>query len=391
MRLSKGSATTLKNRPAHRTVRVELGENSYPIYIGRSVLASAGTYIRRHRLGKTAIVITDTHVARLYLRRAVQSLSKGGCTVRSVVIPPGEKEKNLRRTEAIFSVLLRWGVDRNSTIIALGGGVIGDLAGFVAATYQRGVNFVQLPTTLLAQVDASVGGKVGVNHLLGKNMIGAFYQPVFVAADTGTLRTLPRREILCGVGEVVKYGIIMNRNFFSFIERNMRHVLSSESATLSRVVAECCRMKAEVVSRDEREHGLRAILNFGHTVGHALEQVGNYRALKHGEAVLIGMIAETFIACRLGMIPSADAARIESAILTLPMPGAVEALSTPSRLLAAMRVDKKVAGGKIRMVLPTSIGRVTLPVPVDEEVILESLSYLRAFLSSRPRTANTHS
>jgi 3-dehydroquinate synthase len=373
----------LKNSTQYQTVRVPLGERSYPIYIGKNLLSSLGRFFHRHRLPKTVVIITDRNVARLYLKIAQRSLVQGGFDVRVIVVPPGEKEKNLRRADAVYSALLRFRIERRSTIVALGGGVVGDLAGFIAATYQRGVNFVQVPTTLLAQVDSSVGGKVGVNHARGKNMVGAFYQPAFVVADVATLRTLPDREIVCGVGEVVKYGIIMNRKFFSFVDRNLPDILAKEGRVLAHLVAGCCRMKALVVSQDEREDNLRAILNFGHTVGHALEHAGSYRSLKHGESILLGMIAETFVAYRLGMISSKDAARIEGAILKIPMPRSIGFSFAPPKLIDAMRLDKKVAGGKIRFVLPTSVGKVTLPIVVDEKIILESLVYLRAFLLSK--------
>ncbi len=364
-------------------MRVHLGARSYPIYIGTNILSSVGLYFQRHHLPKTVVIITDENVARLYLKIVQRSLAKAGFAAHSIVIPAGEKEKSLKRADAVYSELLRIRIERRSTIVALGGGVVGDLAGFIAATYQRGVNFVQVPTTLLAQVDSSVGGKVGINHVRGKNMIGAFYQPAFVAADVSTLGTLPDREIVCGVGEVVKYGIIMNKKFFVFVERNSDRIVARDREVLSQVVAECCRMKALIVSQDEREDNLRAILNFGHTVGHALEHAGSYRSLKHGEAILLGMIAETFVAHRVAMISSKDAARIEAALLTFPLPRSVGFSFVPSRLIAAMRLDKKVAGGEIRLVLPSCIGKVTLPIPVDEGLIGEALSYLRAILLSQ--------
>ena len=204
----------MKTNTRCKTVRVPLGKRSYPIYLGTSILPSIGSLFQRHRMPKTAVIITDRNVARLYLRRVKESLAASGFIVRSIIIPAGEGQKNLHRANAIYSDLLRWNIERQSTIVALGGGVVGDLAGFIASTYQRGVRFVQVPTTLLAQVDSSVGGKVGVNHALGKNMVGTFYQPDFVAADIETLQTLPRREIVCGLGEVLKYGIIMDRKFF---------------------------------------------------------------------------------------------------------------------------------------------------------------------------------
>ena len=373
----------MKNNSLRHTVRVPLGKRSYPIYLGTAILSSLGLLFQRHRMPKTVVIITDKNVARLYLKTVKKSLAVSGFDTRTIIIPSGEEQKSLRRADAIYSDLLRWNIERQSTIVALGGGVVGDLAGFIASTYQRGVHFVQVPTTLLAQVDSSVGGKVGVNHSLGKNMVGTFYQPDFVAADIGTLQTLPAREIVCGLGEVLKYGIIRDKKFFLYSVKHIDAITSKNSATLARIVAQCCRMKADIVSRDERDKNLRAILNFGHTVGHALEHAGNYRLLKHGEAVLLGMVAETFAALRLGLITPLEAGRIEDAVLSIPLPSLHGLKSSSSTLLATMRVDKKVYGGKIRLVLPTSIGKVTLPMPVDEDIILDSLSYLRGFLTSR--------
>jgi len=312
----------LKTNDRFRTVRVPLRNRSYPIYLGTGIHSSLGSMFRRHDLTGTAVIITDTNVAPLYLKSVKQSLAASGITVHSIVIPSGEREKSLHRADSMYSELLRWKIERQSTIVALGGGVVGDLAGFIASTYQRGIHFVQVPTTLLAQVDSSVGGKVGVNHPLGKNMIGTFYQPDFVAADITALRTLPRREIVCGLGEVVKYGIIRDRKFFSYTVQHIDAIIAKDPEILLRIAAECCRMKADIVSRDEREKNLRAILNFGHTVGHALEHAGGYRLLKHGEAILLGMVAETFAALRLGMIAPIDAGRIEDAVLSVPLPSA---------------------------------------------------------------------
>ena len=368
-----------------RTVRVALGKRSYPIYIGANLLSSLGSLFRRHRLPKTVVIITDSTVGPLYLKRVRRSLSSSGFAVHALIIPPGEKQKSLGRADLLYAELLRRRIERRSTIVALGGGVIGDLAGFIASTYQRGIYLVQVPTTLLAQVDSSVGGKVGVNHALGKNMVGAFYQPSFVAADVTTLKTLPPREIVCGLGEVLKYGVIMDRNFFLYVEQNIGRILSKETRILARVVAECCRKKAYVVSRDELEENLRAILNFGHTVGHALEHAGNYRTLKHGEAILLGMVAETFMAHRLGFVSSTDAGRLENAVLRVSIPRLSQKFFSP-RLLETMRIDKKVSGGEIRLVLPTSVGKVMLPLPVPEKKIIEALSYLEGFVSSLPKS-----
>ncbi len=363
----------------YTTVTVALGERSYPIYIGKNLLVSSGELLAQLHFPKQLVVITDTTVASLYLAPLRKSLERSGFTILSIIIPSGEKQKSITRANAIYTELLRHRIGRNSAVVALGGGVIGDLAGFVAATYQRGLRFAQIPTTLLAQVDSSVGGKVGINHPLGKNMIGAFFQPECVIADIETLQTLPQREIVCGLGEVVKYGIIMKKDFFDFTARSINQVLQKNLTVLSSIVAECCSMKAYVVSNDEREQGLRAILNFGHTVGHALEKAGNYRVFKHGEAILLGMVAEAYIARELGSLSSQHFATIEQTIFSIPLPAKKTFSISASALLPTMRVDKKNKDGKIRLVLPTKIGHVNLPEAVLESLIIKSIVYLKKF------------
>lgn len=368
------------NRKKIKTIAVALGKRSYPIYIGAGVRGMAGKFLKRLRLPQHIVIITDSLVARLYLDDVRQSLEEAGFSVFLIVIPQGESQKSLHRADAIYAELLRNRIGRKTTIIALGGGVVGDLAGFVAATFQRGVNFVQMPTTLLAQVDSSVGGKVGINHALGKNMIGAFYQPLCVIADTETLQTLPERERVCGLGEVIKYGIILDKKFFEHVQKNLADIIAMEPASVSHVIARCCELKASVVSQDEKEEHLRAILNFGHTVGHALEHEGHFRALKHGEAILLGMIAETFLAHQLKMISDADAQRIEEAIAAVPLPRSFGFAFSPKKLIQTMRSDKKSLGGSIRFVLPKKIGNVTLPIPVSEEMIAPALLALKKFV-----------
>jgi 3-dehydroquinate synthase len=363
-------------------IQVSLGARSYPIYVGRHLLSGCGKFFTAHHLPRQVVIITDATVGPLYAAPLRQSLTGSGYSVQTIALPPGEREKNFRRTDSVISFLLRHKVERNSVIIALGGGVIGDLAGFVAAIYQRGVCFVQIPTTLLAQVDSSIGGKVGVNHPLGKNMIGAFYQPEFVLTDVETIRTLPRREIICGLGEVIKYGIIMDKDFFKFATSSVSALLLKKSSVLEATVKKCCEMKARIVSHDERESGLRAILNFGHTIGHALEQTGHYRSLKHGEAILLGMIAETFIARELGLIPARYAETIFDGIKSVPLPKNIGFRLSPSVLINAMRVDKKVSNRTIRLVLPRKIGSVGLPQPVDEELLRSSVQFLSKFLKN---------
>jgi 3-dehydroquinate synthase len=363
------------------TVTVSLGTHSYPIHIGAGLLEKAGSMMRKHIRSASAVIISDTLVSRLYLPIVKKSLAREGFAVRTIIIPRGEKEKSLRRAEKMYSQLIRWNIGRDSTIVALGGGVVGDLAGFVAATYLRGVKFVQIPTTLLAQVDSSVGGKVGINHPSAKNMIGAFYQPSLVIADTGTLGTLPVRELICGLGEVVKYGIILDKKFFHYTLTNREKSLRHDASVLASMVKRSCELKAFVVSKDEREAHLRAILNFGHTVGHAMEHQGKYKILKHGEAVLYGMIAETLIAAELSLIPQRTADEIIQAIRSLPLPDLSTLSMRSGDILSAMMKDKKSKNGIIRAVLPTTIGKSTLPVPISRAAVLNALKSLRSYAS----------
>lgn len=362
-------------------VKVPLGSRTYPIYIGSELLNSSADYFKKHLQTQSVVIITDTNLAVLYLPALKKTLRSNGYSVHTIVIPSGERQKNLRRAESIYTQLLKWNVDRTSTIVAFGGGVIGDLAGFIAATYQRGVGFVQIPTTLLAQVDSSVGGKVGVNHPLAKNMVGAFYQPKFVLADTSVLKTLPKRELICGLGEIVKYGIILDKNFFAFTQSNLSRALKYDALVLTKMVKRSCELKAYVVSRDERESGLRSILNFGHTIGHALERAGGYSRLKHGEAILYGMIAETSIAHSLSYISSKDKNSIETLISSIPLPKLSQLTLSFNSLLRTMMMDKKSVGGKIRMVLPQQIGKVLLPVVVSPNVVRKAITFLKEYAS----------
>jgi len=377
MNLQKNSLPLL-TKSTH-IVNVPLGKRSYPIYIGSNVLKHSGKYFSHHHVGTSIVVITDENVARHHLSIVQKSLRSRKYHVRSIILPAGEQQKMLGSVEKIVRQLLEWNVERSSTIVALGGGVIGDLAGFVAATYQRGIGFVQIPTTLLAQVDSSVGGKVGVNHLLAKNMIGAFYQPLFVLADTSVLQTLPKRELISGMGEVVKYGIILDRKLFDFTDNNLEKALSGQQTILSNLVRRSCELKSYVVAKDEKESHLRAILNFGHTVGHALEHSGRYGYLKHGEAILYGMVAETHIACEMEMISLKEKERIESLIQRIPLPSLTPLKLKYDGLIATMKKDKKVKDGSIRMTLPRKIGKVTLPMSVTEQNVHHSIDYLKMY------------
>ncbi len=359
----------------YRHVDVALGERSYPIYIGENMGASFAPTCEQHGLPKRTVVITDSHVARLHLQPLLKNLKHFQFQPLPIVVPAGERQKSLRRAESIYTEMLKHNIGRRSAVMALGGGVIGDLAGFVAATYQRGVSLVQVPTTLLAQVDSSIGGKVGVNHPLGKNMIGAFYQPKFVWTDLETLRTLPDREVMCGLGEVIKYGIILDRELFYFLEDRLEKMLALDGESLLRVQARCSELKADITSRDEREAGLRVILNFGHTVGHALEAAGRYTTLKHGEAVLLGMIAESFLATELGLLPREEHERIVALIRRVPMRASLRSLR-PSEVIAFMVHDKKSVEGKNRFVLPTHIGDVQVVENVEHSHLRSALATL---------------
>ena len=360
----------------HKTIQVSLGDRTYPIYVGTDLNSLFAPTCESHRIPKKVVVITDATVGARYLKPLLANLVHFKFSPLSIVLPAGEREKNLRQANVAFSEMLKHGVGRDSAVVALGGGVIGDLAGFVAATYHRGVSFVQIPTTLLAQVDSSVGGKVAVNHALGKNMIGAFYQPNFVWIDASHLRTLPPREIVCGLGEIIKYGIVWDLDFFSYLEMHLEDVLRLDAQAVMQVQSRCCSIKAEIVSKDERESGVRTILNFGHTVGHAMETAGGYRVLKHGEAVLLGMIAESFIACEMGMVPVEVHQRIVDIVHRVPLKVTLRSLRSPD-ILRAMSRDKKSVEGVNRFVLPARIGEAKIVDRVLPQHIRASLAYLK--------------
>jgi 3-dehydroquinate synthase len=359
----------------HHRIEVELGDRSYPVYVGSGVGSSFAPTCRQHRVPERIVVVSDTNVARRYLTPLLKHLRHFQFDASSVVIPPGERQKSLNRANRIYSAMLKAGVRRNAAVVALGGGVVGDLAGFVAATYQRGIQLVHVPTTLLAQVDSSIGGKVAVNHPLGKNMIGAFYQPVLVWTDVDYLRTLPMREVVCGMGEIIKYGVISDAELFTYVEANLSRLLALDRESVLHVQARCCGIKADVTSKDEKETGLRMILNYGHTVGHALEAAGEYRTIKHGEAVLLGMVAESYIAMHLGLIDAATHQRVKSLVDRIPLRPRIAAVKR-SDILRAMGRDKKAVGTKKRFVLPTRIGEVRVVEDVDTRLVLESLNQI---------------
>ncbi|RJQ46593.1 MAG: 3-dehydroquinate synthase [Gammaproteobacteria bacterium] len=353
-----------------QTLKLDLGARSYPIYIGGGLLGRAGL-LAPHIRGKQVMVVSNVTVAPLYLDQTLAALKEFEC--HTLALPDGEQYKTLDTLNLIFDTLLRKRCDRHVTLIALGGGVIGDLTGFAAATYQRGVPYIQIPTTLLAQVDSSVGGKTGVNHPLGKNMIGAFYQPQCVIADTDTLSTLPERELGAGIAEVIKYGLICDREFFDWLEANLDQLLARNAGALACAIERSCRNKAGIVARDERESGVRALLNFGHTFGHAIETGLGYGEWLHGEAVAAGMCLAADLSRRLGWISDADLQRIVRLIARARLPVAAPATLSAERFMELMAVDKKVRTGKLRLVLLKAIGEAVLTGDFPADKLIETL------------------
>jgi 3-dehydroquinate synthase len=354
-----------------QTLTVELGDRSYPIYIGSGVLTRENLLLP-HISGQQVLIVSNDVVAPLYLEKLQSTLTGKHCDV--IVLPDGEHTKTLETLNLIFDQLLRNRHERGTTVIALGGGVTGDMAGFAAAVYQRGVNFIQIPTTLLSQVDSSVGGKTGVNHALGKNMIGAFYQPQCVLADIDVLSTLPLRELQAGLAEVIKYGLLGNAAFFEWLESNMDALLARDADKLAYAVRICCEEKARIVAADEKEGGLRALLNLGHTFGHAIEAAMGYGTWLHGEAVAAGMVMAADLSCRLGWLGSADAARARALIERTGLPVAPPAMMTPHQFMELMSVDKKVQSGRIRFVLMKSIGHAVIESDIPPALLEQTLS-----------------
>ncbi len=357
-----------------RTVNVPLGNRSYEIKIGGGLLATLGGKCARLNLGLRCAIITDTNVGKRFAKPAFNSLARAGFSPALIVVPPGETAKSLKSVQSCYDQLAVHRLERKSFIVTLGGGVVGDLAGFVAATYLRGIEFVQVPTTLLAQVDSSVGGKVGVNLKAGKNLVGAFYQPRLVLCDLDTLQTLPDREFRAGLAEVIKYGIIYDARLFAQLERDFPKLLRRDQPTLAAVVARCCEIKAEVVGQDETEEGVRAILNFGHTIGHAIEAICGYGKFLHGEAISIGQVTAVKISRRVPGLSRRDADRIINLFKRAGLPVQIRLNSVQRRkLFAAMRLDKKVRAGETRFVLAEKIGKVVWGRRVPEVYIREAL------------------
>jgi 3-dehydroquinate synthase len=341
------------------SIDLDLGERSYPIIIGKKTLDAFGETLGKYTNSRDVTVVTNSTVAPLYYDRLSVSLSDAGFKVKMIEMPDGEEFKSLEWAGKIFDRLIENRADRYTPLIALGGGVVGDITGFVAATYLRGVPFIQVPTTLLAQVDSSVGGKTAVNHPMGKNLIGAFYQPKLVYIDVDTLKTLDQREIRAGIAEVIKYGVIKDEELFEYLAAHAESILKLDEECLQHIIQRSCRIKADVVSADEREAGQRAILNFGHTYGHAVEAVTNYKEYKHGEAVAIGMVFAARLAERIGLCHSDVSSRISSLLKRFGLPVESAGLAK-DELMGAMKLDKKVVSGDLRFVLPKRFGEVEI-------------------------------
>ena len=355
-----------------QTLNVALAKRSYPIHIGRGLLTDA-SLILPHLKRKHVAIVTNTTVAPLYLAQLSDTLQAAGVRVIPIILPDGEAYKNSDTLNSIYDALLQNRCERSTTLIALGGGVIGDLTGYAAATFLRGVPFIQIPTTLLSQVDSSVGGKTGINHPLGKNMIGAFYQPQLVLADIDTLQTLPPREFSAGVAEVIKYGLIRDAQFFDWLERHMAQLMQLDEAVLSEAIYRSCQNKADVVAKDEHEQGERALLNLGHTFGHAIENAMGYGVWLHGEAVAAGTMMAADLSQRMDWLSANDVVRIKNSLLAANLPLVPPKLGA-AKYLDLMGLDKKVENGKIRLVLQQGIGQAVITSDYDADKLNASLS-----------------
>lgn len=352
-------------------VNLDLGQHAYSIHIGAGILADA-RLLNQEVVGASVFIVTSESVAPLYLEKLQEAFSER--RVDTYILPDGESQKNLSSYEAIVGELLTKRHNRATTLIALGGGVIGDVTGYVAATYQRGVNFIQIPTTLLSQVDSSVGGKTAVNHPLGKNMIGAFYQPKAVYVDTDTLKTLPERELSSGLSEVVKHGVLADGEYFSWIEQEMADLRSLHPEKMARAIRRSCEIKASIVAQDEKERDVRALLNLGHTFGHAIEHLMGYGAWLHGEAVGTGLVMAADLSARLGRIKGSDAKRIKDVVASAGLPTCPPLQLSVDGFLESMQVDKKTTDDGLRFILINNIGESELVTDVDEAKLRETLA-----------------
>ena len=357
-----------------KTLRVELGDNSYPLVVGTGLLNSVGELLIPHIKSNKVLIVSDAYVKTRYMPVVLKSLKDAGLDVSTIEVPVGEESKSLVQFSRIQDSLVEHQLDRGSMLIALGGGVIGDLAGFAAAVYMRGIPYVQIPTTLQAQVDASVGGKTAINHPKGKNLIGAFHQPKLVVIDVDTLKTLPQRDIRAGLIEVIKMGVIRDEPLFERVEENLEAILNLDDTTLIEIISQACVNKAEIVAKDEKESGLRMVLNYGHTFGHALEAMTHYNRYRHGEAVSIGMNCAAQLATNLRMFSETDFQRQRALLKRAKLPIVFPTDLIPEALCDSMYLDKKTLGGKLRLILPTRIGEVVIQNDVDDRHILEAIS-----------------
>jgi len=354
-------------------ILVELGKNAYPVFIGEGILENLGEMLNLYNLSGQVVVISDLNVHKHYGEALTKSLNFSKKASHLIFIHGGERSKSFRTIEKILTQMLELGCDRNSVVLAFGGGVVGDIAGFVASVYKRGIPYLQVPTTLLAQVDSSLGGKTGVNHPLGKNMIGTFYQPKMVWTDLTVLQTLPKREIVCGLGEIIKYGVIKDAELFKLVEDRLHEIVALDLELLQEIVLRCCQIKAGIVAEDEKETGPRMVLNFGHTIGHALEAEMGYKKISHGEAVLLGMLVESRMALNLNILDIGDFQRIERLISRFELSGKLNRVEV-GRLLKFIKADKKFSSGHTKFVLPRKIGEVEIVDEVSEDLIRSSLA-----------------
>ena len=361
-----------------KKLRVELGERSYDILAGAGLLEQAGRLLQERGLAGKALVVTNTTVAPLYLEPLVESIKRAGFETATLIRPDGEEYKTLAYVEKVYDAAVRERLERNSVMVALGGGVIGDLTGFAASSYLRGIHFVQVPTTLLAQVDSSVGGKVGVNHREGKNLIGAFYQPALVITDLLTLKTLAEREFRAGLAEVIKHALIMDTGLYHLLTSRIQEVKDRDPAVLDEVVLQACAVKLRIVEKDEREQGLRAILNYGHTIGHALEAESGYGVFRHGEAVAIGMAGAALLSEALGYCPAGIYGETVAILERYGLPVTIPREYPAEALYRRMLLDKKVRQKKVRFVLPRGIGEVLITEEAPETAVIDTLRRLGA-------------
>ncbi len=360
-------------KTAMEKLSVPLGERSYGIYVEKGLLDSIPALLEEMWRDAMIVLVTDSRVNTIYGEKLARRFLEEGREVQVIEVPEGERSKTLTWAKTIYDRLISLHADRTTLMLALGGGVVGDLTGFAAATFMRGIPYIQIPTTLLAQVDSSVGGKTAVNHPRGKNIIGAFYQPKAVFIDTSVLSSLPEREFLSGMAEVVKYGVIRDSDFFYYVRDNLHAILNKEGGPLTQVVMKSCSIKAEVVAEDEKETGLRTILNFGHSVGHAVESLKGYEGLKHGECVSIGMACAARVSVELGLCPRGDAEELISLLESMGLPTKLPELD-PEDVIAAFALDKKVMYGKMRLVLIEGLGKVVIKEGVGEDLLRRCLS-----------------